>query len=107
RLGIVALVYSFFVICFPRVYLGIHYPTDIVGGALIGITMAFWIKLSPLTHGLGAPLPALGRPPSGSVLSFLLPCRLGGFGNVWFPTGDSQMGTPCGQARGGTITLES
>jgi undecaprenyl-diphosphatase len=55
RLGIGALVYSFFVICFPRVYLGIHYPTDIVAGALIGITMAFWIKLSPLRMALARP----------------------------------------------------
>jgi undecaprenyl-diphosphatase len=55
RLGIGALVYSFFAICFPRVYLGIHYPTDIVAGALIGVTMAFWIKLSPLRTALARP----------------------------------------------------
>ena len=36
RLGITALLFSFFVICLPRVYLGFHYPTNILAGALIG-----------------------------------------------------------------------
>jgi hypothetical protein len=35
--------------------LGIHYPTDIVAAALIGIAMAFWIKLSPLRTALARP----------------------------------------------------
>lgn len=48
RLGILALFYSFFVICLPRLYLGIHYPTDIVAGALLGAAMAFCVKVSPL-----------------------------------------------------------
>ena len=55
RLGILALLYSFFVICFPRVYLGIHYPTDIVVGALLGVAMAFWVKLSPLRTAVARP----------------------------------------------------
>jgi undecaprenyl-diphosphatase len=55
RLGILALFYSFFVICFPRVYLGIHYPTDIVVGALLGIAMAFWVKLSSLRTAVTRP----------------------------------------------------
>jgi membrane-associated phospholipid phosphatase len=55
RLGIVALFYSFFVICFPRVYLGIHYPTDIVVGALLGAAMASWVKLSPLRKAVARP----------------------------------------------------
>ncbi len=48
RLGIFALLYSFFVICLPRIYLGIHYPTDIIGGVLVGSAMAFWVKVGPL-----------------------------------------------------------
>ena len=37
------------------VYLGIHYPTDIVVGALLGIAMAFWVKLSPLRTAVARP----------------------------------------------------
>jgi undecaprenyl-diphosphatase len=35
--GILALCHVFFFICLPRIYLGYHYPTDILTGALIGI----------------------------------------------------------------------
>lgn len=37
RAGIVALCHSFFVVCLTRVYMGIHYPTDILAGACIGV----------------------------------------------------------------------
>jgi undecaprenyl-diphosphatase len=36
-IGIAALVYTAIVVCLPRIYLGIHYPTDILVGALLGI----------------------------------------------------------------------
>jgi undecaprenyl-diphosphatase len=38
--GIAALIYVFLFIGMPRLYLGFHYPTDIMGGALIGIALA-------------------------------------------------------------------
>jgi undecaprenyl-diphosphatase len=38
--GIAALSYVFLFIAMPRLYLGFHYPTDILGGALIGIVLA-------------------------------------------------------------------
>ena len=55
RLGILGLLYSFFVICFPRVYMGIHYPSDILAGALIGAAMALWIKSPHVREALGRP----------------------------------------------------
>ncbi|MGI9114684.1 MAG: phosphatase PAP2 family protein [Chthoniobacterales bacterium] len=36
RVGILAGLYAVIAICLPRLYVGIHYPTDIIAGALIG-----------------------------------------------------------------------
>lgn len=57
--GIFAYLYVFFIICFPRIYLGFHYPTDILLGAAIGgvISLAF----SPIR---------IWRPVSMSILQF-------------------------------------
>jgi undecaprenyl-diphosphatase len=42
RVGVLALLYTAIFICLPRVYLGWHYPTDILAGAAIGMTIT-WI----------------------------------------------------------------
>ena len=41
-LGAVALVYTIVVVALPRMYLGLHYPTDILAGAVVGVTIS-WI----------------------------------------------------------------
>ncbi len=37
--GIVAFCWVLVVICLPRAYLGFHYPSDVVGGAVLGIAL--------------------------------------------------------------------
>jgi len=40
KIGLCAYIYSLLVVCLPRVYMGLHYPTDILAGALLGIAIA-------------------------------------------------------------------
>ena len=37
KIGIFAILYTFILIAFPRMYLGLHYPSDILFGAIIAI----------------------------------------------------------------------
>ena len=37
RIGTWALLYTVLVVCFPRVFLGYHYPSDILVGGLVGV----------------------------------------------------------------------
>lgn len=39
--GTVSLIHVLFVICIPRIYTGLHFPTDIIGGAALGIGTAY------------------------------------------------------------------
>jgi undecaprenyl-diphosphatase len=43
KIGLLAILYSLVVILFPRIYLGYHYPSDLLAGALMGasITIVF------------------------------------------------------------------
>lgn len=40
KMGILSIFYTILFICFPRIYLGFHYPTDIIAGAILGTTIA-------------------------------------------------------------------
>ena len=51
RAGLVLLFYVLIAICFPRIYIGIHYPTDILVGAALGIVSVLfccWSKIRNL-----------------------------------------------------------
>lgn len=40
-LGALALVYTALVVALPRMYLGLHYPTDILAGAAVGVAVSW------------------------------------------------------------------
>jgi membrane-associated phospholipid phosphatase len=40
-LGLAAFAYSLLVVGLPRVYLGLHHPTDVLAGALLGVAVAW------------------------------------------------------------------
>jgi undecaprenyl-diphosphatase len=60
RAGWFCFIYSSLFICLPRVYLGEHYPTDIVAGAAIGMVPA-WL----------ANLPGIREPLTGWALRWM------------------------------------
>jgi undecaprenyl-diphosphatase len=55
RLGILAMCHAFFVVSLPRIYVGYHYPTDILAGAVLGIGVALGCKLPRLRKRLTDP----------------------------------------------------
>jgi undecaprenyl-diphosphatase len=50
RVGLIALLWTIFVIDLPRMYLGLHYPSDIVAGALLGFAGMRAILALPSTR---------------------------------------------------------
>jgi undecaprenyl-diphosphatase len=43
-LGVVAFCWVLVVICLPRAYLGFHYPSDVLGGAVLGIVLMVAVR---------------------------------------------------------------
>lgn len=56
KVGVFAFIYTTLLIGLPRIYLGLHYPTDILGGMLIGITAASLGKLRLFDKKLSTPI---------------------------------------------------
>lgn len=46
RIGWLMFIYVSAFICLPRVYIGVHYPTDILAGAAIGVSLGWLANLS-------------------------------------------------------------
>jgi undecaprenyl-diphosphatase len=74
RLGLMAMLYVIFVICFPRVYFGYHFPTDILVGMLIGALCTYGFNLAVARRWLAAPVLQWGysSPQLFQMLMFLL-----------------------------------
>ena len=66
RAGIAALCYTFLIICLPRVYMGFHYPTDILAGALIGLGAASLSKSAPFRMAVTRPVMRLLKESPGA-----------------------------------------
>jgi undecaprenyl-diphosphatase len=52
KYGIFALVYTLFIIALPRIYLGLHFPSDILAGGLLGIVTVSLIHYSSYFNSL-------------------------------------------------------
>jgi undecaprenyl-diphosphatase len=78
-IGVSAFAYAFFVIGLPRVYLGLHYPTDILVGALIGIGVAWLANTEKVRRHIGLPAMQWLRKAPGSFYAclFLLTYEIG------------------------------
>jgi undecaprenyl-diphosphatase len=71
RLGSIAFGYALLVISLPRIYLGIHQPTDIIAGAFLGIGLGFLSRVVWLRKGVTRPALNLSIAHPGVFTAFL------------------------------------
>jgi undecaprenyl-diphosphatase len=73
-IGVLLIVECALLVCLPRVYVGLHYPTDVIGGAVIGAFSAWLLTRAPLRRRLAAPFVRFmdAQPAVGYMLAFLL-----------------------------------
>jgi undecaprenyl-diphosphatase len=72
-IGVLAILHCVTFVCLPRIYLGLHYPTDVIAGAVIGAFCAWLFTRAPI-RGRFAPFFLRFmeyRPAVGYMLAFL------------------------------------
>jgi undecaprenyl-diphosphatase len=71
--GLLTLLYSLLLVDFPRVYLGLHYPSDILGGVIVGLAVAWIATLAPIREAVSPwPVRFLERRPGTFYACFFL-----------------------------------
>ena len=71
KIGIFAYLYVAALVCFPRIYLGFHYPTDILVGAVIGILITLLISLRKISDPVSSKVLQLAGRFPGLFYGFL------------------------------------
>ena len=55
-MGVLAMLYTIFIISFPRVYLGAHYPTDVLVGVILGAALSSCLNLAVVRRLIARPV---------------------------------------------------
>ena len=73
RAGLIAMLYTLFVVCLPRVYLGLHYPSDIAVGLLLGALVGYCMNVAAASRNLaGLALRWESESPGGFYLTLFI-----------------------------------
>lgn len=59
--GIFAYLHTLIIICIPRMYLSYHYPSDVLGGAVIGILSAWAVMKTNISAPVTDPVFAIEK----------------------------------------------
>lgn len=70
-IGTLALLWAALMICLPRLYLGLHYPSDLAAGAAIGIASVWLCTRPALERQLAAPMLAWRSAQPGLFLAVM------------------------------------